>query len=344
MDVNGLLKQQHTLRDQQTAQAKTAKQTAIQQIGAAANSYDRAVALWEEAIRATQMEGAGKENAQFRAWRDTEGELYKEKEVQSAVHLHLEWLVLTLQRSNGATVKELLPAIINYSKELIADQATIEALEDQIKKEKDQPGAPVKPRGPRGPGKDDPAKADEAIRKTHDSILRMNIANSLVVQWLKLGDFVAVEKWENSPANLDGIYKNIVQPELRTERDSRVFDYWDMKLKKGADAATKSKLSFEVDKFNTLRRPELLWGRAMEYTYLGQKNRAVVEMFNVIKTYPTHPDASDWVPALEAILAPPPPADAPATAPAVPVPAPAPSSTALPPAGPTPTASLPGAQ
>lgn len=281
----------------------------------------------------------------MRQWRDTEGELFKEREVQNAVHLHLEWLVITLQRSNGATVKELLPSIINYSKELLGDQAMMEALDDTIKKEKAAPG-PGKPRNQN-------VKDDQAARRTHDSILNKNINNSIIVQWLKLGDFLTLEKWENNPGNLDGIYTRIVQPELRNQRDPHVMDYWDMKLKKEADAATKSKLSFEVDKFNTLRRPALLWSRAQEYTYLGQKNRAVSEMFNLIKTYPNHPDASDWVSALENVLAPQPapdavPAPAPATSSSLPTPVPAvppPAPAAVAPAsGPTPTALLPGAQ
>jgi len=347
VDVNGLLKQLHALRDQQTLQAKTSKQAAIQQISAAANSPERAFKMWEDAVQATQMEGAGKEAAQLRQWRDTEGELFKEREVQNAVHLHLEWIVLTLQRSNGATVKEMLPSIINYTKELLADQAMMEALDDTIKKEKAAPG-------PGRPKANQNAKDDQATKKTHDAVLNKNIANSIIVQWLKLGDFITVDKWENSPGNFDGIYTKIVQPELRNQRDPHVMDYWDVKLKKEADSATKTKLSFEVDKFNTQRRPALLWNRAQEYTYLGQKNRAVTEMFNLIKTYPNHPDASDWVTALENVHAPPPATDtvpAPATSSAIPAPAPvapvapppAPAAVA-PAAGPTPTALLPGAQ
>ncbi len=348
VDVNGLLKQLRTLRDQQAVTAKTSKLSAIQTLSAAASSNERAFKLWEDAVQATQMDGAGKEAAQLRQWRDTEGELFKEREVQNAVHLHLEWLVISLQRSNGATVKELLPTIINYSKELIADQAAMEALDETIKKEKAAPG-PGKPRNQN-------VKDDQATRRTHDSILNKNIANSLVVQWLKLGDYITLDKWENNAGNLDGIYNRIVLPELRNQRDPRVMDYWDLKLKKEADAATRSKLSFEVDKFNTLRRPSLLWSRAQEYTYLGQKNRAVTEMFNLIKTYPNHPDASDWVTALEAMLAPQPapeaaPVPAPASSSALPAPAPIvpavppPAPAALAPAGgPTPTALLPGAQ
>jgi hypothetical protein len=345
VDVNGLLKQLHLLRDQQATQAKASKQAAIQQLSAAASSPERAFKMWEDAVQATQMDGAGKEAAQLRQWRDTEGELYKEREVQNAVHLHLEWLVLTLQRSNGATVKELLPSIINYTKELLADQAMMDALDDTIKKEK---AAPAGPGGRPRPNQN--AKDDQATRKTHDAVLNRNINNSIIVQWLKLGDFLQLEKWENSAGNFDGIYTKIVQPELRNQKDPHVMDYWDVKLKKEADAATKTKLSFEVDKFNTQRRPALLWNRAQEYTYLGQKNRAVTEMFNLIKTYPTHPDASDWVAALETVLAPPPAPDAaPATTSAVPAAAPVapvapPPAPVAPAGGPTPTALLPGAQ
>jgi hypothetical protein len=338
------------LKDKQAVDAKTSKQTAIQQITNAAGSIPASVTFWESAVRATQIDGAGKENETFRAWMNSEGELFKEREVQNAVHLHLEWLLLTLQRSNGTTVKDLLPSVLNYTKELLADQAMMEALTDTIKKEKEGTPGVMKPRGQRG----QQAQGDEAIKKTHDSILRTNLNNSMIVQWLKLGDAVTIDKWEPVPGAYDGIYNRIIQPELRAEKDTRVFDYWDAKLKKEADAATKTKLSFEIDKFNSQRRPELLWSRAQEYTYLGQKNRAVTEMFNLIKTYPTHPSATDWVAALEAALAPPAPdatstnaTPAPTTAPTAAAPTfapPPPPAPVVPSSGPTPTALLPGAQ
>jgi len=356
VDPSKMLKELHSLRDKQIVDVKAAKQSAIQQLTQAAGSVPAGVAFWETAIRATQMDGAGKENEQFRAWQNTEGEMYKERPVQNAVHLHLEWLLITLQRSNGATVKDLLPSILNYTKELAADQAETGALVDTIKKEKE--GTPgVKPR--RGNPQQQDARSDDEARKMHDKILRTDLQKSMIVGWLKLDDAVSFDKWEMVPGAYDGIYKQIVQPELRAEKDSRVFEYWDTKLKKEADAATKSRLSFEVDRFNNQRRPELLWNRAQEYTYLGQKNRAVTEMFNLIKQFPLHPDASDWTAALEAALAPPPPPEftptvngaiPPAVTPAVPAPAPGvtplppPVSVAPPASGPTPTALLPGAQ
>lgn len=326
VDVGQLLQALHAIRQQQATQLKTQKQTALQQITAAAGSNERATALWETAVRATQMEGAGKENSQLKAWKEGEGESFKEREVQNAVRLHLEWLAFTLQRSGGTPVKEMLPSLVNYTKELLADEATMEALQDAIKRDKEL-GANSPKRAQRG-------RDDAATKKAHDGVLK-NLNSSVVVQWMKLNDFLTVEHWELNPGNLDGIYRNIILPEMRAQKDQHVFDYWDMKLKKEADNATQSKLAFEVEKFNTLRRPTLLWNRALEYAALGLKNKAATEMFALIKANPTHPDADDWVAKLEEMVSPPAPV-APAADPSA-----ASAGTATPPANPAP-ARLPG--
>jgi len=74
---------------------------------------------------------------------------------------------------------------------------------------------------------------------------------------------------------------------------------------------------------------------------LGQKNRGVTEMFNLIKTYPTHPDADDWIAKLENILLPPAPAAPPGVDPSPGTQPPA--STASPGAPGAPTAAVPAA-
>lgn len=312
-----LLEALRAVRQQQVTQQKTQKTTAYQQIAQAAGSGERATALWEAAVKATQMDGAGKENSQLKAWKDSEGEAFKEREVQNAVRLHVQWLALTLQHSSGVTVKEMLSPIIAYTKDLLADEIGMENMQAEIKKEKEAGTANPK-RAQRG-------RDDAATKKAHDQVLNRSLNNSVIVQWLKLNDLIKVPEWELNPGNLDGIYKNIILPELRAEKDQRVFEYWDMKFKREADTATQSKLAFEIEKFNTLRGPALLWNRAQEFVFLGMKNRGVNEMFGLIKKYPTHPDADEWVDALEELLAPPKPSEAaPAgsTPPATPAPLP----------------------
>lgn len=301
VDIGQLLQALRTMREQQAAQMKTQKQTAIQQVNAAASSADRAVAMWEDAVRAVQFDGMAKEGAQFRAWRDSEGEALKEREAANAARLYFAWLGLTLQRSSGVPVKDLLPAVINYTKELATDQAMIDALDAAMKKDKEQASS--------GNKRPNQRKSNDAeVKKMHGQILNRGLGGSVVVQWLKLGDWVGMKDWEQNPGNLDGIFQRIILPELRTQHDPRILEYWDMKLKKEADAASKSLLAFEIDKFNTERRPTLLWSRAAEVAGLGQKNRAIGDMFTILKTYPTHPDADQWIAKLEEMLMPPAPA------------------------------------
>jgi len=342
-DAGKLLQELRAIKQTQAKQIITAKTNALQLIMSAAGSNERAVAMWEEAIKATQMDGAGKEGTQFKNWKDTEGETYKEREVQNSVRLHFEWLALTLQRSAGATVKDMLPSVIRYTQELLQDEAAIDALQDAIKNEK------AKDTGAKNNRAAQKSRDDATVKKVHDFILNKSLNSSVVVQWMKLNDFLTIDKWELTPGNYDGIFKNVVLPEFRAEKDQRVFEYWDIKMKKESDLAYKTRLKFEIDKYETLRKPTLLWNKAQEYVNIGLKNHGMSEMYNILKAYPTHPDADDWVAKLESMLLPPVPAATPGidggtTAPAAgtlpPLPG-APSSTAVPAAPGAPTAAAP---
>ncbi len=299
VDAAALLKELHRIRDQQTVQAKQTRQTALQQINAAAASGERAVAMWEEAVRAVQFDGAPKENAGFRDWKDKEGDALSAPLARNAARLYFVWLGLTIQRDAGTPMKDMLPQIIAYTKELVADTAAEDALEESIKREKEQSNGNNNKRAPQR------KSTDEQVRKMHDQILRRPVGTSPVVQWMRLGDFIKPEKWEKQPGNLDGIYTQTILPELRVQRDPRILDYWDYKVKHEGDAAAKTKLAFEIEKFTNQRRPSLLWSRADDMLAVGLKNRAIGEMFTLIRTYPQHPDAAEWIAKLEAVLAPP---------------------------------------
>jgi hypothetical protein len=331
VNVGELLKSLKTMREQQIVGVRSQKLAAYQKISAAAGSNEAATALWEEAIRMTQMEGAGKEGALFRAWKEGEGEAFNEREVQFAVRLHLQWMALTLKRSGGVSIKDLMPEVIRYTQDLLGDEIGMENLLDSIKRDKEQ--------GDKNQKKAQKSRDDASMKRVHDQILNRSVKNSVVSQYMKLASLLDAEGWEMTPGNYDGIYSSILLPEMRAQKDVRIFEYWDGKLKREAEAATKSKLMFEVDRFNTVRRPILLWNRTQEFVNLGQKNRAATEMYNLIKAFPLHPDADTWIAALEALVAPPAPA-LPGTpaAPATPV---VPPTTATP-TSPAPTAAVPG--
>ncbi len=299
VDIAQMIQALRQLREQTATKTKADKARAIQEVNSAAASGESAVNAWEKAVMATQFDGVAKEATAFKAWRDTEGEVLKEAEAKNAARLYFQWLSLTLQRSSGISVKDLLPAVVNYTKDLGNDMAAMDNLEDAIKREKE------KNDGKRGPGPGPRKSNDADVRKMHQSILGKPLGGSIVVQWLKLGEWVNVDKWEGTPGNFDGIFEKIVLPELRAQHDQRVLEYWDMKIKREGDAAAKSKLEFEHDKFTTLKLPALLWRRASDMAVIGMKNRAATEMFNLVRKYPSHPEATEWMGKLEELLMPP---------------------------------------
>lgn len=287
------------LREAQTAQEKSARQTAIQQAAQGAASGERALALWVEAVRITQFQGAAQENSAFREWKDREGEGLKSREGQAAAQLFFKWLGLTLQRSSGVTVKELLPQLIAYAREATALDAAEEALEETIRKERDAASGM-----PRRSSAREKVADSQSVKRAIDQVFKRPLSASPVVEWLKIGEFLNPEEWEANPGNIDGIFQKIVLPELRAQKDPRALEYWDIRLKREAEAATVRRVDFEIAKFNTVRRPELLWSRAVEMATIGLKNRAATEMLALIKANPTHPDAGKWIGELEKLLTP----------------------------------------
>jgi len=298
VDTAAIIQSLRQLHDQTVLKNKSEKQKLIQEINAAATSGESAVATWEKAVMATQFNGINKEVTAFRAWRDGEGESLKEPEAKNAARLYFLWLGLSLQRASGVPIKDLLPSILNYTKDLANDIVAIDALEESLRRDKEHPeNKRLTPR-----------KAnDHEVKRMHHSILEKPLSGSVVVQWLKLGELLTLEKWEDIPGNFEGIYEKIVQPELIAQRDPRITDYWDFRIKRETEEAAHSKLEFDRDKFNTQRLPSLLWKRATDLANIGYKNRATTEMFAIVRKYPSHPNATEWMTKLESLLLPPPP-------------------------------------
>ncbi len=296
VDINQLGQALKALREQQALQVNSIKMKAIQDAQAASASGAAAINAWEEAVRMVQFEGATREGAQFREWKAKEGAAFNEKEVQNAARLYFVWLTLTLQRSAGVSTKELLPKIIQYTKEVTADKMAIEAMKERIKHETElvekRPGMVVKEK----------RKEESPIVDAHNAILNMELGGSAPAKSLKVSEFVAMKNWESSPSDVDGIFEKIILPELRAAKDPRVLEYWDMKLKREGEAAVKTNLAFEAEKFSQVRRPELMWMRAQDQFVIGQRNKGLGDMFSVIKAYPAHPMAAGWTTKLEELL------------------------------------------
>ena len=308
------------MKQQQKAALKQRRASAFETVKAATASGEKAAALWKEAVKMVQFEGAEDEQAKLKAWRENEGDALNSKEAQNAARLHLTWLFYTLQFKGGVKKKDLLPYVIEYTNQLSADGQTMESFAEQLQKEKERDATGK--HGLRRGGD------DATVKRMHDSILQTSVSGSPVAKYLGLEDVLprgasqtdrlakSVAKllgetkaptaqddsWPMSPGDLEGIHQAIILPEYRSTKDQRILGYWERVLNRESEAVAKRKVDYEEKRFATIRRPELLWSRAEDLYQIGLKNRAITEMVAVLKSNPLHPRAEGWITQLETML------------------------------------------
>jgi len=146
------LRQLRQIQEQAVQQRRTA---AYQAVASACQSGASAAALWKEAVRTVQFKGADREGAQFREWKDREGDALSSKEAENAARLHMLWLALTLQHSSGVKTRDLLDQVVKYTGQLQADTEMMEQFSEQMEKEKERASSGTHGRKPRQTGPDD---------------------------------------------------------------------------------------------------------------------------------------------------------------------------------------------
>jgi hypothetical protein len=192
---------------------------------------------------------------------------WKKKELPringTAVRTCLRYMVISMQRAAGATDAQIFPSVIAYAQDT---EALLPVMGDQ-------------------------------------PILQEGIADNIFSKWYNLnGQLAGLQNWEASPGNIDGIYETFLLPYMRQTKDPRIINYWDDKIANETARASSSAAAFNTDRFNLTRRPQLLWERARDMIVIGNRDAGLNEMFTIVKTFPTHPDAGKWIDELKGLL------------------------------------------
>jgi hypothetical protein len=310
------------LKAQNEATIKQRRSSAYETVKAAAASGERAVALWKDAVKAVQFEGAEDETTKLRQWKDSTGEALNSKEAQAAARLHMIWLYYTLQHQAGVPRKDLLPLVIDYTNQLSAHGQSMESFSHDLDRQRE------KNTGGKGGARRD-TNEDAAVKRAQESILNTPVSGSPVAKYLGLEDIMPRgsgqnermarsvarllgtsapkaedDAWPMTPGDLDGIHRAIILPEYRAAKDPRILEYWDFVIKRETDAVAKRNNDYEQQRFQQIRRSELLWSRAEDMLAIGLKNRAILEMVAVLKANPIHPSASAWMGQIESLVKP----------------------------------------
>jgi hypothetical protein len=311
VDTHQLIEALRAVREQHVVTHKSRKQATYQQVMTAAASGQSASTFWKQSVKVVQFEGADNQASKVSDWEDGDGDALNSKECQNAARLHLYWLGLSLQHSMGTETRQILQSIIEFTSQVRANEDAMAKLEIALERAKER--------------KDKQSLTEyQAIKRVHDSILKTPVNNSSVSRWLQISDLLnspeikpelnsstlnnkpmAPRGWELTPGNAEGIFINIILPEFRFSKDPRLLEYWDARIKQGAERVAEKKLEIEQRDWDQIKRPSLLWARAEDMKILGLKNRALNEMINLVKTYPQHPNIQSWIYSIEAIIAPP---------------------------------------
>jgi hypothetical protein len=293
VNAEAILRELEQIEKQQKQALLSARQSALNQVKVAAASGSAAAGLYEKAIEATLFEGIKNKGGAYADWKSSKAALLRSKEIQEALVLHLRYLALSLERHNSDKPEIFVQPSLAYLNELAAADALF------IKQALAVAQPPSSDRD-----REQLALNREAI-KLKDELLNKPLTDSIFVKWLRLGPSLPKgDDWELTPGNLSGILDKNVRVALRAAKNPALLPTYELEMKFLADRVSSSRRDHDATEFNTVTRPRLQLARANDMAELGQKNRAVTEIFLLVKTYPQHPDFGRWLQRVRELLVP----------------------------------------
>jgi hypothetical protein len=263
VDVKAMLDGLRDLQKKHTESAQSQLSQAVTDFSAAADSENAALAFYIEAVRVTQFVGQAHEETAFHDWKKREAPKLSAPAIRTA----LRYMVISLQRSAGATDAQILPVLLAYAQDTQFILSSIAG----------------------------------------EEIARQAIGDNIFARWYNIGSQLSsLANWEPSPANIDGIYNQVLLPIMRKTRDPRILQYWDTKIADETSKAAAATAAFSTDRFNEDRRPALLWSRAEDTIAIGLRDQGLAEMYTIVKSFPAHPSAGKWIDELQGLLTTPP--------------------------------------
>ncbi len=283
-DLNALAKEIAALELKQKQSKLSEKSLLMAKIQAASASGSAAANFYADAVEAVQFEGKPGKGEAFQEWRKSHEDLLRSKEMQTAVQLHLKYLLLAIQRKDMDKPEAQLPALMDYVGDLIAaDDLFVLA-----------PPPPVDGKKKKAPSQDE-----------RTALLDKPLGQSVFSQWLRLEPWLPEAKlWEAKPGDVAGILEKNIRPLLREAKSPNLIQTWDLQMKVEADRITTGRSDYQADSFNTVTRPQLLFKRAQDMILLGQPNRGLGEIMVLVRTYPTHPDFAQWLGKIRELIKP----------------------------------------
>ena len=279
-NVDPILKELDVIASGAQNQISARRNSALSQIQAASGSGPSAVAFYLQALDGTKFHDS---HTDFMAWQQKNAEFVRSVPFQTASQLQLRYLTLGLQRSDKNDAFAQIPFCLAYLQDLSTETTT--HLTQSQKAPKTQNSA--------------------AIDKSYEeaaNLLKQSLNDSAVVHFLQISDLLPDGKdFAGSAENYEQIMEKNIHVSLRAKNDPRLLGTWDQQMNFEATKATASGSQQQADEFNKTKLPDLLFKKTQDMAVIGQSNRALVSVMEIIHRYPTNPNMRQWVDFARAI-------------------------------------------
>ena len=282
-NLDVILKEIEALEQKQKQSKISERNQLVGLIQSATASGVAAANFYTQAVEDVQFKGKKDKVEAFNAWKKSHADLMRSREMQTALLLHLKYLLLSLQRKDVEKPETQLPALMAYVNELVS-------YDDFF------------------------AKQNPPSDETR-GLLSKPLTGSIFAQWLPLGEWLPDQKsWESKPGDVPGILEKNIRSVLREKKDPQLIQIWDLEMKVEAGRITTGRSEHQADQFNTVIRPRLQFKQAQDMAVVGQPNRALAETIALVRANPLHPDFGIWVAKIRESVKPAAPAPEPAAA------------------------------
>ena len=254
-----------------------------------------AMALYLECYKLEHFDRKNLKQADFMDWRNKNEERLKDDDFKRALWLQLEYLVLTIQAQEIDEPKKMAPLVASVQaflgKAVTAIQGTTVHSASGAVTDKDAKSGRRGGGGGGGGGGGNNVPAGDIL-----GTLRQSVAESDFAKAYSLEDFLKREEWEYQPLSVKGIYSNIIFPYYLAEKPTELPAQWDARI--NAEVAMRKALMSETEynEYSKDAMPRLLWEKN-NYLVVNDVGavKALADMLKVIQTYPSHPDAINWL-------------------------------------------------
>jgi hypothetical protein len=282
----------------------------IQRLRAAASSEAAAINLLADCDKLVNVDRKAddkdsKEQAERRAEQQKKRQEAATKEDQErngdagvALRLALEYLALTLEANEAKDLATMVPKIQTFHKSLLA---SADKLKGRAGDSLNQPVGTGADAGGGGQGRRGGAPTGDV---------------GLVVEAFQLAPFLRRQGWPMVPAAIMDHYDKLMLKPAREKKPDDLASLWDGAM--ATEAAYRKARMFEGEYalWAQNEAPALKWAKAQDITrYSSAPVNGLAEMLNVIRAYPKHASAPQWVQQLRSLVS---PAEAGASAPSPP--------------------------